>query len=369
MNSENIKNSTVNSDEISLKELILRIQDWYCYLLSKWMIILVCGLIGGGLGFAYAYTKRPVYTATTTFVLEDEKGGGGLGNLAGLASIAGVDLGGSGGGIFQGDNILGLYKSRNMLEKTLLSAVEINGKKQLLIDRYIESNDLKKKWTEKPALLNLNFTADGIQDGFSILKANRLRDSILGVVVLDLNKNYLLVAKPDKKLSTIQVDVKAKDEIFAKAFNDALVKNVNEFYINTKTRKTLNNVKIIQHKTDSVRAVMNGAIYTAVSVADATPNLNPTRQVQRVAPAQKAQFSAETNKSILAEMVKNLEMTKMNLLRETPLIQVVDQPILPLEQEKLGKAKGLVMGGMLFGALAVTFLIIRKLYKNILLND
>jgi len=346
------------NDEISLKDLIVKIQEWWRYLLSKWLIIVAFGLLGGVLGFWYATTKKPIYTATTTFVLEDEKGGG-LGSLAGLASMAGVDIGG-GGGIFQGDNILGLYKSRMMLEQTLLTPIEINGKKQLLVDRYIEFNDLRKAWAKKPDLLKLNF-----QPLTFNLQPSRLRDSLLGVIVSDINKNYLNVAKPDKKLSTIQVDVKAKDELFAKNFNDALVKNVNEFYINTKTKKTLQNVKILQQKTDSVRAVMNGAIYAAVAVADATPNLNPTRQVQRVAPAQRAQFSAETNKAILSEMAKNLEITKMALLKETPLIQVIDQPIYPLTKERFGKLKGLIMGGFLAGFLVVLGLIVRRLLKQL----
>lgn len=365
MTTESQQQVANNTDEISLKELILKIQEWFRYLISKWLIIFAFGLLGGALGFLYANSKKPIYTATTTFVLEDEKGGGGLGNLAGLASMAGVDIGGSGGGIFQGDNILGLYKSRTMLEQTLLTLIEINGKKQLLVDRYIDINDLRKKWAEKADLAKIKFDLDNLATGELLIKPNRLRDSVLGVIVADLNKSYLTVAKPDKKLSTIQVDVKSQDELFAKAFNDALVKNVNEFYINTKTKKTLTNVQILQHKTDSVRRVMNGAIYTAVAVADATPNLNPTRQVQRVVPAQKAQFSVETNKAILAEMVKNLEITKMTLLKEIPLIQVIDQPIYPLKKEKFGKAKGLVLGGLLFGFAAIIFLTLRRVFKTI----
>ncbi|GAA3982580.1 hypothetical protein GCM10022246_38220 [Pedobacter ginsengiterrae] len=353
-------------DEISLKQLILKGREWLRYLFSKWLIIIFFCLLGAVLGFLYANYKKAVYTATTTFVLEDEKGSGGLGNLSGLASLAGVDLGGSGGGIFQGDNILSLYKSRMMLEQTLLSQVDVGGSKELLVDRYIAFNNLRKEWSEKPSLASLRFKVDTIFENGMALKADRLRDSVLGIIVMDLNKSYLNVVKPDKKLSTIQVDVKAKDEVFAKAFNDALVKNVNEFYIKTKTKKTLNNVQILQHKTDSVRAVMNGAIYSAVAVADATPNLNPTRQIQRVAPSQRAQFSAETNKAVLGEMVKNLELTKMSLLKETPLIQVVDQPIYPLKREKFGKAKGIVMGSFIAGFLICFYLIFRKILKAIL---
>lgn len=352
------------NDEISLKELILKLQKTWRYLLSKWHIILVVGLLGGAAGLFYAFLKQPIYTATTTFVLEDEKGSGGFGNLAGLASMAGVDLGSGGGGIFQGENILGLYRSRTMLEQTLLTNVSIGDKQQLLIDRYIAFNKLREKWADKPALSKIQFSSDSMDTEIAALKRDRLKDSIISVVVLDINKNYLSVIKPDKKLSTIQVDVKAKDELFAKALNDALVKNVNEFYVTTKTKKTLQNVKILQHKTDSVRAVMNGAIYTAVAVGDATPNLNPTRQIQRVAPAQRAQFSAETNKTVLGEMVKNLEMTKMALLKETPLIQVIDQPIYPLKVTKVGKVSGVIIGGLLFGFLSIVFLLIKKFIKN-----
>ena len=345
-------------DEMSLREIVHSIISWWRYLWSKWIIILLFGLIGGALGFTYAYFSKPIYTATTTFVLEDEKASTGVSSLAGLASMAGVDLGGNGGGIFQGDNILELYKSRTMIEKNLLTKVIYKNKPQLLIDRYIDFNKRRKAWAKKKELKNLTFN---LQPG---AKFNRLQDSILGVVVDDISKNYLQVSRPNKKLSIIKVEVKAKDEFFAKEFNEEIVKKVNDFYVQTKTKKSLNNVKILQQKTDSVRAVMNGAIYSAVITTDATPNLNPTRQVQRVAPVQKAQFSAETNKAVLTEMVKNLEMTKLSLLKETPLIQVVDEPIYPLKIDKFGKIKGIAFGGILAGFLIVLYLISKKILRQ-----
>lgn len=361
MSSENINiQSNLPLNEISIKELILKFRMWWRYFVSRWVLLLACIILGCGAGYAYAYFKKPVYTATTTFVLEDEKsGGGGLGSLAGLASVAGLDLGGGASGIFQGDNILQLYKSRTMLEQTLLTQVDFDGKRQLLVDKYIEFNHMRDKWLDKPKLLDLRFSSNSVKD-----KRDRLADSVLGVIVNNIKKDYLLVTKPDKKLSIIQVDVSSKSESFSKAFNDQLVKNVNEFYIATKTKKTLQNVRVLKLKTDSVRAIMNGAIYTAVAVTDATPNLNPTRQVQRVAPAQRAQFSAETNKAILAEMVKNLEMTKMSLLNETPLIQVVDQPIYPLSKVQTGKLKAMAVGGFIFFLFAIAYLFANVTFKQ-----
>src|SRR5690554_5701975 len=84
-----------DNDEISLKELILKLQDWWRYLLSKWLIILIVGLLGGALGLLYSIYKKPTYVATLTFVLEEESKGG-LGNLGGLAAMAGISVGGGG---------------------------------------------------------------------------------------------------------------------------------------------------------------------------------------------------------------------------------------------------------------------------------
>jgi hypothetical protein len=360
LESTNIKQAPVSQDdEISLKEVILKLIEWYRYLLSKSIFILLAGIIGGALGLTYAYYKKPIYIAACTFVLEEGGPSGGMaGQYAGIASMVGIDLNGSGGGIFQGDNIIELYKSRTMIEKTLLSEVEIDEKKVLLIDRYLEINKLRKAWSGKAEVANIRFA---LQPGESF---SRTQDSIISAIVSDIRTNYLNVAKPNKKLSIIQVEVKAKDEIFAKYFNDAIVKNVNDFYVQTKTKRSLENVTILQQKADSVRSVVNGAIYTAVAVSDATPNLNPTRQVQRAVPMQRAQISAETNKTILSELVKNLEMSRMGLLRETPLIQVIDQPILPLAKEQFSKNKAIIFGGLIGGFLTMLALLIRKIIKD-----
>ncbi len=355
-----IQNSQFQEDEISLKDLFLKLKEWYHYLLSKWIVIFIAGVIGGILGFTYAYLKKPVYTAACTFVLEEGGAAGGMGQYAGIASMVGIDLGGGGGGIFQGDNIIELYKSRTMIEKTLLSEVEIDAKRQLLIDRYIEFNQLRKGWEKQAGLKEIQFNLKARQS------FTRTQDSIISSIVADINKNYLNVAKPDKKLSIIKVEVKAKDEAFAKYFNDEIVKNVNDFYVQTKTKKSLDNVAILQQKTDSVRAVMNGAVYTAVAVSDATPNLNPTHQVQRVVPMQRAQISVETNKTILGELVKNLELSKMSLRQETPLIQVIDEPVFPLNKEQFGKRKGIILGGLLGGFLSMMILLIRKIFNGIM---
>src|SRR5829696_292957 len=117
-------NKQIGGDEISLKELVTKTKDWFSYLVSKWMIILCFGLLGGAIGLANAYFKKPIYTAALSFALEDKKSGD-ISSALGLASQLGFDLGGGGGGIFTGANLIELFKSRTIVEQTLLKPVNV----------------------------------------------------------------------------------------------------------------------------------------------------------------------------------------------------------------------------------------------------
>jgi len=247
-----------------------------------------------------------------------------------------------------------------MIEATLLMPSESDSS-VLLLDRYLELSQAKDRWKEvNPELLQIRFKASNSAN------LQRAKDSILNQATVDINKNNLVVGKLDAKLSIMKVDVKSENEVFSKEFNESLVSQVNKFYIETKTKKSLESVHVLQKKTDSVRAEMNGNISVAAFAIDATPNLNPTRQAQRLVPTQRSQVSAETNKAILAELVKNLEIAKLGLLQESPLIQKVDEPVYPLEKKNIGKLKGILLGAFVSGFLIVFFLLIRKLFNSIM---
>ncbi len=352
-------NEQIPNDEISLKELIEKGKEWYVYLLSKWKIILLAGIIGAGLGLAYSFSKKPVYTATLSFALEDEKGGGGLGGALGLASSFGIDLGGGGGSIFTGSNLTELFKSRAMVEQTLMSPVVVDGKTISLAEMYIQNQGWRGNWNDKPKYKAIQFLPDTKRKYFT-----RVHDSILGVVYQDLSKTGLSVAQKDKKNAIITIDVNSTNELFSKYFTEALVKQVSDFYVTTKSKKARMNMHILERQTDSIRGELNGAI-TGVAVAnDNTFMLNPALNVRR-APSARRQVDVQANTAILTELVKQTELAKVTLRKETPLIQVIDQPILPLKKEKFGKAKGIVLGGFLAGFLVVFLLIVRRIVKQL----
>jgi len=352
-----------NEAQISVKDFIKVCLDLFNYLFTKKWIIIISLFIGIGLGFFYSIKKQKLFLAKTSFVLESAKSGG-LGQYTGLASMMGVDIS-SGGGIFEGDNLLELYKSRKMIESSLLSEIQLQNRSLLLIDLFFQISRNQKDIDKDSILKSINFAKN--YEDYSIEKRNK--DSVISLVVNTINRDYLKLSKSDNKSSIITVEVKSPDEIFSKKFNEILVSKVNDFYLFTKTLKATSNIMVLQNKVDSIKSVMNESIYSAAVINDVTPNLNPIKQSLKVIPSQKAQISVETNKAILGSLIQNLELTKMNLLKDAPLIQVIDLPILPLEVDQFGKIKGMVIGGIISTFLIVVILILTKLFKELLEED
>ncbi|WP_348810458.1 Wzz/FepE/Etk N-terminal domain-containing protein [Flavobacterium maritimum] len=352
----------ISRDEISLKELLEKMATWCAYLLSQWKIILLAGLIGSAAGLTYSFVKKPIYTATLSFALEDEKAGAGLGSALGLASSLGFDLGGSGGSIFSGSNLTELFKSRTMVEKTLLTQVVYKEKVITLAEMYIQNNEWRDKWVNKPKIKHIQFLPNVKRKYYT-----RAHDSILGLIYKDLSERGLIVAQKDKKISIISMDVMSTNELFAKYFCESLARQVGQFYVSTKSKKARMNMAILQRQTDSIRGELNGAITGVASANDDTFNLNPALNIRR-APSARRQVDVQANTAILTELVKQTELAKVTLRKETPLIQVIDRPILPLHQEKLGKVKGLLIGGFLLTFLTVLILVFRRVFRIINLS-
>jgi hypothetical protein len=347
---------TIPNNEVTLKELIEKISDWYQYFLSKWKTIIIVGTIGSLLGIGYSLIQKPVFTATLTFALEDDKSAGSGGVLS-LASQFGISLGSSGGSIFEGSNLTELFKSRSMVEQTLMKPVFFKGDTISLAEMYIENNEWRKEWNKKAKFKNIQFLPYTKRKYFT-----RVHDSILGKIYENLSKNSLSVEQKDKKISIITMEVSSSNELFSKYFCENLAKQVGLFYITTKSKKARSNMEILERQTDSIRQELNNAIEGLAAANDNIFNLNPALNIRKV-PSSRKQVDVQANTAILTELVKQTELAKVTVRRDTPLIQVLDRPILPLKKERFGKAKGIIFGGFLSELLLVIVLIVKKIFS------
>jgi uncharacterized protein involved in exopolysaccharide biosynthesis len=120
---------------------------------------------------------------------------------------------------------------------------------------------------------------------------------------------------------------------------------------------------MMELRADSMRREYEKALEEHAKYFD--QNMNPSRQIVRVE-QQKIQTTIQLTGTAYSELAKNVEILKLDLAQQTPLIQVIDAPIMPLEIQGLGKIKGIILGGFLGGFLIVSWLLAVYFYKRIM---
>jgi len=259
--------------------------------------------------------------------------------------------------LFQIDNIQELYRSNNMLKQALLEEVTINGKSQKLVDYFAKAQKLEEKWAKKKVYLK-DFYKDKKQ-------YTRLQDSVLKEAIKLIKKDFLIVGKPNRNTSILNVGFKHKDEVFAKIFNEVLVNKVNSFYYKTQTKKTAFNLNVLQVQTDSVKHLLDLSFLELAEIDQNIPNLNPLAKTAKV-PYQKAMANLQANQAIYLEVVKQLELAKVAHRNKTPLIQIIDKPSFPLENNRWTFFNTFIFGVFGGGTLIVLLLSLQRIIRQAL---
>ncbi len=329
------------SGEITFPELMNSVSRLIQHLRKKILTIAVISLCGGVVGFIYASMQKPNYEATLTFSTSEEKNMGG--GFAGLAAQFGVNIG-TAGNVFNGDNLLALIQSKKILTRSLLQPDTINGQKTNLLNYYIataQTNSAKEH-------AMVSFPLQQLPSTYS-----RLQDSVLNEICAGLLKGNITTSRIDKKLDLFAITCTSQNEIFSQHLSEQLIKQVSSFYIETKTKRSAQTVAILEKSADSIKRAYNEALAGRATMADA--NINPALQ-QPVVGIQRRQTDITVLATAYSEIIKNLEIAKFNLLQSTPLIQIIDEPVLPLKKIKLGKLIGSITCMFFLFVLSVVFL-------------
>lgn len=356
---------TNSSDEISLKELLQKAKEWWQYLKSQWWKIAIVGLIGGIIGFIYAWRQPITYTAKTTFVVEEGKSGtSSLGGLASLAGQFGVDVGGGagGGGLLSGDNILLYFKSPSLAREVLLTQYD-SSSNQSVADVYAEVYQLKKGWGKNDKIGKVDFPPTRLNNNYS-----RLQDSLLQKMVEVIIKTQFTVGKTDKKAGFIDVSVTMQEEMLAKVYCERIVQLAADNYINIKTKRQKATVDILQARVDSIANLLRQKTISGATLqtASSTMDINPLYKTGTAVATETTVRDKTMLATIFASVTQNLEVAKFTLSQETPVIQIVDAPILPLNNGKMSRLKTAITFSIIGSMGIVLFFIIKRIYNKIL---
>jgi hypothetical protein len=192
---------------------------------------------------------------------------------------------------------------------------------------------------------------------------NRAQDSLLLLVTKNIRETQLVADRADKKNTIINLEVKDENEQWAFLFSKMVVQHAIDLYMEIKVGKLIATEQDLSRKRDSIRGLLDGTITTLAIETD----LNSHSPLMRYKTKQaKKQVDVEVLKTMYGNIIQNLEMTKFQRSQEEPIIEIIDEPILPLKVEKFGKAKGIFLGGFLTGFLLLGFLVLRKVLKGLM---
>lgn len=320
--------SDAKQEGISVKSLLGHSRPFLKYTFRRWSLLIVAAIAGIALGLLYYYIQKPKYKAECTFILEEKQSG--MGGLSGIASQFGFDLGGlsGGNGIFTGDNILEILRSKKILRQVLLSRVDstkANG--PTLADLYIDFSQLRTKWKPDTALKSVSF-----RDNISALSLKQ--DTALNIIYDRLIRKSLIVDRVNKNGNLIYVQVIATNRQFAILMSQRIVEEAKLLYIDIRVGNALSSISRLQAKADSLEALLNRRTYSAASsqVIDANPGINATRVPVEIATREKTVAA-----TLYAEIVKNLEASRMMLAQQTPVIQIIDYPDMTAKDNLTGQ--------------------------------
>lgn len=282
------------------------------YAIRYWYLLILSLLTGSLIGYYFIRNVKPVYTSSFTFVLSTEQGGSGV---SGLAAQLGLDGGSSGGGtIFTGENIIELFKSRNLIGDALFIKIE-PAKDETLLDLVASShyNALYKQ--VKPL-------------GTDPTKFNRKQTALFRQAITLVSKSFV-VFKKDKKLIFYVINASDTNADVAYFISKIMLDQTSKYFIETKTKGALESVKLLKHEADSLSRLLQATYNSSAAVNDRTYNLNPSISIQRSG-IQFNQSKASTFSSSYAQVMQSLESQKLSLQKETPLYKIIDEPELPL---------------------------------------
>ena len=344
------------NDEIQLKDILIKFSEYKKEIWKKKGKIILFSFLFFVLGVTIAFLSTTRYKANLTFVVEDATGGNSLGPMTGIASQFGFNLGGTSSTTFSQQNIMQLLKSRGVVESALLRKRNLEGKNDLLIEHYISLNKTREAWEENEEFDGVNFNNP----------LTLYHDSILGEIWNQIIESDLAIEIQNEEANIITLSYISTNENFAKQFTETLIDEMSKMYIAHQTKQARNTLDFLQDRADSVFVELDKAEQEFARVKDVNQRI-----IKASGRLKELQLMREVEvlNTMYLEIIKNLEISKMTLLNQTPIIHIIDKPILPLEEDKISKTLAGILGGFLGGFLLVCFFVFRKLFKDALAED
>jgi len=338
--------NTYHPDEMTLGEVIQMGGVYVKAIRRRWPLIALFTLICGAASFFYFKSKPTIYKARLSFMLNEDEGN----QMASLTSVLG-DLGLP--IMNQRINIakvLELSLSRKIIQDAIFQKVDDDNGSGFIANRLIDSYELGEKWTnEERDFTNFKFTHVDV-DSFTLLENIALKRLAVLVAGTPANRSSALIETDYGQNTTIMSFVtRSEDELISHDLTNAVFRATSKFYVEKSREKQQNTFDVLNEKRDSLRKRYNQLEYRYADLVDKSSGLFSKKADIKIDRARAEMVQLGT---ALSKLEENIALVEFGLENSTPVLQVIDAPILPLEEEKTGQIKSILIG--LLGGLGLS---------------
>lgn len=348
-------------DEISLRDLILKLKSFAGEVLQNWRILALCIILVSAFQVYKYFTYEPIYPAKITFSVDEDEGG----SSPGLTGILGqFGIGSVRPSRYNLDKILALSKSRRVIENTLFSKLVIDGKEDYLANYLLKEYELNKPSDDKDSSGDtFHFTHDSLsrfsRDENEMLMM--LYNFIIGPP--DDPKKALITADYNEDTNIMSINVSTTNEDLSLALAQRMFESLSDYYINKAIEKQLKTYTVVSAKKDSVLAVLKGTEYQLANFKDSHRGLlMRTDQINEL----RLQREITALSAMYAEVLKNTEVADFSLKNKMPFIQVIDSPLSPIQPIQISLFRKLFLGILIGGVIGSVFVVARRIMKDIM---
>jgi len=345
-----------DEDDFSLKDILLKCKIFFDFLKLHFWKLLIIGIIGGALGFYFAFKSRPIYPAKVRFLMRESGTGSAL--MSSLGSLGSL-IGGAAGTASPMDRTLAIIGSERLVGTALFKTIIVNDKSDLAINHFIRIQELHKAWEKDSLLNNLLFLETKLNPESFDFRYRKAFRSILNMFIGE--KSTILTRSFEKKSGVFDLSVNTMSEGFSIEFSKLLFKELEQFIYNQSVTASGKNVAVLSNKIDSIKYELNAVQNALARNNDRTLGL--LMQEDRV--DQKKMMMKEQMLTIMyGEAQKNLETFRF--LNESTVkgLEVIETPFSPIRPKQTSIIKFTLFGFLFFGFMGLSFIYIRKWLKE-----
>ncbi len=315
---------------------------------EKVWVILITLLFALG-GVYYALTAREEYVSTGKILPEYQSKAGGLGQLSGLASLAGIDVSSAAGGgsdAVRPDLYPDVLKSTPFFLELLKIKVRTKDNKEMLFSQFYDTFVLDNKIEEKNT--KIKFPASNQYIAVSYQTENNLKDL-----------RTRISAVIDKKTGLITVTVKLPDPVVATLITDYGMNFLTNYITNYRTEKSKRDLNFLAERLDAAKGKY---FNNQAKKAQYSDQYQLSMMKLQTADLQRERIESEykISSTFYNTLLQKYEEAKLKVQQETPVIKVLEPPVVPNKRSEPKRTIIVLIATFLGGICGIIVGLIRK---------